>query len=285
MRVVVLGSRGQLGHELMSVFGDEAQGLDRGDVDIADAAAVGEVIEAAAPDVVINAAAYTAVDAAEQDEDAATLINGIAVGHIARACAQVEARMVQVSTDYVFDGFANVPYGEFAPPNPQTAYGRSKLFGEQEVLAQLPMTGYIIRTAWLYGAHGANFVKTMLKLEAERDTISVVDDQVGQPTSAADLAKQIQRLIHGGLQGRYDAGIYHGTNSGQTTWFGLTQAIFEEIGADPARVLPCATKDFPRPAPRPAYSVLGHDRWLPGDAMRPWRDSLIGNLASVRAAV
>lgn len=163
--------------------------------------------------------------------------------------------MVHVSTDYVFAGDASSPYAEDAPLAPRSAYGRTKAAGEWAVRAECP-EAVIIRTAWLYGPGGPNFVKTMARLAGERETVSVVDDQRGQPTTTADLARYITEVVGIGAP----AGVYHGTCEGETTWFGFTQAIFEALGLDPARVLPTTSDAFVRPAPRPAYSVLGHDR-------------------------
>ena len=188
------------------------------------------------------------------------------------APARLPARSwCRVSTDYVFAGDATTPYPEDAPLAPRSAYGRTKGAGEWAVQALCPQT-WIVRTAWLYGAHGPNFVKTMARLAAERDTVTVVDDQRGQPTWTVDLAGAIVRLVESGAS----FGTYHGTSAGETTWFGFAQAIFAELGLDCARVLPTTTDAFPRPAPRPAYSVLGHDAWL-GAALDPlpsWRKSL-----------
>ncbi len=225
------------------------------------------------PDVVVNAAAYTAVDAAEEHEDLALLVNGEGPRVLADAIAQLAGiRLVHISTDYVFAGDASTPYAEDAPPSPRSAYGRTKLAGEIAVRSALPDRAFVVRTAWLYGVHGANFVQTMLTLEASKPEISVVDDQRGQPTWSRDLAHQVVRLLDSGAP----AGIYHGTSSGETTWFGLTREIYRLIGADPDRVKPTTTESFPRPAPRPAFSVLGHDRW--GDVgllpIRGWRDAL-----------
>jgi dTDP-4-dehydrorhamnose reductase len=187
---------------------------------------------------------------------------------------------VHISTDYVFPGDADTPYSEDATPRPRSAYGRTKLAGEQSVLTTMPERGYVIRTAWLYGVHGANFVKTMLALEETKPRISVVDDQRGQPTWSRDLAAQIVALV----DSRAPAGIYHGTSSGETTWFGFTREIYRLIGADPDRVQPTTTEAFPRPAPRPAYSVLDHGRWaLVGlTPIRDWREALAEALPRIR---
>ena len=276
MRVLVIGDRGQLGSEMVSVLernhGLAVLGIDYPDIDITDQVSTELVFGGFDPDFVINCAAFTAVDDAETNEDAALRVNGLGPRIIAQECHKASAWLVHVSTDYVFDGTATSPYGEDDPPGPSTAYGRTKLAGEVAVREVLPDAHYIIRTAWLYGRSGTNFVKTMLKLEAERDTVSVVDDQRGQPTYARDLAEQIMLL----LEKHPPPGTYHGTNSGDVTWFDFTREIFRHAGADPARVLPTTSAQFVRPAPRPAYSVLGHDKWaavgLP--QMRPWQDAL-----------
>jgi len=247
----------------------EVTAVDRDEIDIRDPAAC--VAMVADHDFVINVAAWTAVDDAESHEAEAFAVNAVGPANLASACSAVGAQLVQVSTDYVFAGDAMSPYPEDALPAPRSAYGRTKAAGEWAVQSLCPQA-WIVRTAWLYGAHGPNFVKTMARLAAERDTVSVVDDQRGQPTWTVDLAGAIVRLV----ETRAPYGIYHGTSSGATTWFGLAQAIFEELGLDPGRVVPTTTDAFPRPAPRPAYSVLGHEAWR-GAALDPlpqWRKSL-----------
>lgn len=281
MTWLVLGGNGQLGHDLQRVLPD-CVALDLPAVDITDADSVGRALNDSGATVVVNAAAYTAVDAAEEDEQTATRINGSAPGIIAReVAARPDVRLVQVSTDYVFAGDADAPYSEDAQTGPASAYGRSKLLGEQEVLAALPDRSYIVRTAWLYGQNGSNFVRTMLRLEAERDTIDVVTDQVGQPTWSFDLANQIRELV----LAQAPAGIYHGTNSGAVSWFDFTREIYRLIGADPQRVHPTTTDAFPRPAPRPAFSVLAHDAWERAGIppMRPWADALAEALPVLQA--
>jgi dTDP-4-dehydrorhamnose reductase len=281
MTWLVVGSKGQLGSDLMDLLGPQAVGVDLPAIDITDQSSVEEVMAQVQPTVVVNAAAYTAVDAAETDEPTALAVNGAGPEHLARACAaRPGVRLVQISTDYVFAGDGIGPYDEQDTPRPVSAYGRTKLAGERAVLDLLPDRGYVVRTAWLYGQHGANFVKTMLRLESERDTVAVVDDQRGQPTWSRDLAEQVLALVAADAP----AGIYHGTNSGAVTWFGFTQEIFRLAGADPARVLPTTSAQFVRPAPRPANSVLGHRRWaevgLP--AMRPWEEALAQALPMLR---
>lgn len=275
MRVLVTGSKGQLGSEFVTLLGergDDVMGVDMPGIDITQPGSVASVFELFEPDVVINCAAWTAVDDAEAKEDLALAVNGDGPRVLAEACKARGAWLVQISTDYVFDGEATAPYAEDAAPDPQGAYGRTKLAGEVAVQTVLPDAHYIVRTAWLYGVNGNNFVKTMLKLEGERDTVSVVTDQVGQPTYARDLARQIIALV----DARPVAGTFHGTNAGSVSWFEFTQEIFRLAGADPARVLPTDSATFVRPAPRPSYSVLGHDHWSEVGLvpMRPWQDAL-----------
>jgi dTDP-4-dehydrorhamnose reductase len=286
LALLVTGAGGQLGQDVLEqvrtsrdVF---ARGLKRRDLDVTDAFAVQDmvlgwerIVRSDSPDhrlVVINCAAHTAVDAAETDEDAAYAANAAAPALLATACDKVGARLIHVSTDYVFPGDATEPYDVDDEPGPRSAYGRTKLAGEVAVREILPASSYVVRTAWVYGATGANFVKTMVRLERERDTVSVVDDQRGSPTWSRDLAAGLLALAGS----EASAGIYHATNAGETTWHGFTQAIFEELGADPARVLPTTSDAFVRPAPRPAYSVLSPRAWeaagLP--PLQGWRDAL-----------
>lgn len=281
MRVLVTGCNGQLGNVLVDLLtkrpADVVKGVDLPAVDITDPASVREVITHFSPDVVINCAAWTAVDAAEEREADALKVNGDGPRVLAEACKAAGAWLVQISTDYVFAGDEKTPYPEDATADPKTAYGRTKLVGEIAVQQVLPEAHYLVRTAWLYGLQGNNFVKTMLILEAGRDNVSVVDDQHGQPTYARDLAEQILLL----LDARPPAGTFHATNAGATTWFEFTRAIFESIGADPQRVLATDSASFVRPAPRPAYSVLGQDKWqVVGLApMRDWRAALMAAFA------
>lgn len=271
MKYLITGAAGMLGRDLqVALAGRDVTAFGRADLDITDLSAVLEAVDGY--DAIINAAAYTKVDDAETNEDAAYAINATGPHNLALAAVATGARLVQISTDYVFDGNATTPYGEDTPIDPISAYGRTKAAGEAFVLSTHPTGSYIVRTAWLYGEHGPNFPKTMLKLAAARDTLSVVDDQVGQPTWTADLAKQIVAL----LDAKAPAGIYHGTNSGVTSWFGFAQAVFAGAGLDPARVTPTDSSQFVRPAPRPAYSVLGHDAWQAAGLapMRDWREAL-----------
>jgi dTDP-4-dehydrorhamnose reductase len=219
--------------------------------------------------VVVNAAAYTAVDAAETDEATAHRVNGQAPGWLAEELAGA-GRLVHVSTDYVFAGDATEPYRADDEPAPRTAYGRTKLAGERAVAA-VGDDALVVRTAWVYAAHGTNFVRTMLRLEAERDEVTVVDDQTGSPTWAADLARGLVEAA-----GTPVRGLLHATNTGSTTWFGLAQRVFELAGADPARVRPTDSAAFARPAPRPAWSVLDPGGWAAAGLtpLPAWPDSL-----------
>jgi dTDP-4-dehydrorhamnose reductase len=256
---LVTGAGGMLGRDLVDVLGrrgEDVTALRREDLDVTDPAAVRALILRARPAVVVNCAAWTAVDDAETHEDQALLVNGRGAKNVAAACAASGSRLVHVSTDYVFGGDGLAPYAEYDPTAPRTAYGRTKLAGEQAVLGLLPEHGYVVRTAWLYGAHGPNFVRTMIGLAGRQPFVDVVADQRGQPTWAADVADQIVALATGAAP----AGIYHATSSGEATWHELAAEVFRLLGADPARVRAATTAAFPRPAPRPAYSVLGHDR-------------------------
>ncbi|MFJ9742420.1 dTDP-4-dehydrorhamnose reductase [Streptomyces sp. NPDC101166] len=276
-RWLITGAGGMLGRDLTDVLaerGAEVTASTRQELDVTDAAAVRAAV--AGHDVVVNAAAWTDVDGAEADEAAATRINGEGPRVLAQACADSGAALIQVSTDYVFPGDAAEPYPHDAPTSPVNAYGRGKLVGEEAVTGLLPERGYVVRTAWLYGAHGRNFVATMLNLAGQRETLDVVDDQRGQPTWTVALARQIADLGEAAVAGRAPAGVYHGTASGTGTWFDLARAAFELTGLDPERVRPTTSEKFVRPARRPAYSVLAHDRWATaGVAVQPdWREQL-----------
>jgi dTDP-4-dehydrorhamnose reductase len=284
-RWLITGAAGMLGTDLVAAagsLGDPVIAMDRASLDVTDAGAVAIAIARGRPDVVVNCAAWTAVDDAEASEDQALAINAGGAANLAASCAAYGARLVHVSTDYVFAGDAGRPYAEDDVPSPRTVYGRTKLAGERAVLDRLPGSGYVVRTAWLYGAHGPSFVRTMIKLEGQRPTIEVVDDQHGQPTWTADVAGQIIALVHSSAA----PGVYHATSTGQTTWFGLAREIFGLLGADPARVRPIPTSAMPRPAPRPAYSVLGHGAWArPGvPAIGEWRTALHRAFPDVLAA-
>jgi dTDP-4-dehydrorhamnose reductase len=252
MRVLITGAGGQVGRELVEVFtadGHEVVGLDRASLDIADRDAAMSAICASEPDAVVNAAAWTAVDACELDPDRAFLVNALGPRYLAEAARVVGAHLVHLSTDYVFDGSKTEPYLEWDQPNPVSVYGRSKLGGEQEA----GPAATIIRTSWVCGFHGNNMVKTILRLAAEHDVLSFVDDQRGHPTFADDLAAMIKRLV---VERR--TGLFHVTNQGAVSWYEFARAVLECAGQDPDRVRPIATSELdpPRPAPRPANSVL-----------------------------
>lgn len=271
MRYVVTGARGMLGADLVETLsGRNVVALGHAELDVTQLDSSMAVIEEG--DVIINCAAYTQVDEAETHESLAYAINGIGVKNLAIAARENGARLVSISTDYVFDGLSTTPFLESESRAPMSAYGRSKAAGEEFAVAEHPLGSYIVRTAWLYGKNGTNFAQTMLNLSAVKDSWNVVDDQRGQPTWSADLASQIVRLIDSDAP----PGVYHGTNSGEATWFEFAQAVLSEAGLDPHRIAPTDSSNFVRPAPRPAYSVLGHGRWAAVGIppMRPWRDAL-----------
>ncbi|WP_326568391.1 dTDP-4-dehydrorhamnose reductase [Amycolatopsis rhabdoformis] len=286
LALLVPGGSGQLGRDLAALAGPEVEVVAPASAEL-DVRAVGQVVEAvdalksraaelgAAP-VVVNASAYTAVDAAETDELRAFGVNGDGPRVLAAVCSSRRVPLVHVSTDYVFPGDASQPYEVTDALGPRSAYGRTKAAGEDAVLGS-GASAWIVRTSWVYGKHGANFVKTIQRLAGERDQLTVVDDQLGSPTWSADLATGLVELA-----GRIAAGegpasrVLHCTGGGEVTWCGFARAIFEEIGADPERVRPCTTEEFPRPAPRPAYSVLSNASWTDAGLtpLRPWREAL-----------
>lgn len=260
-----------LGQDLQkALVGREVTALGRADLDVTDPVAVRTAV--GGHDVVINASAYTKVDDAEEHEADAFAVNATGAQNLAIATSEIGAKLVQVSTDYVFDGSATSPYDEATPRNPISAYGRTKAEGERLALAANSKGTYVVRTAWTYGAGGPNFAKTMLRLAASHQTVSVVNDQVGQPTWTGDLARQIVELLDADAA----PGIYHATNSGETSWFEFTREIFTVAGLDPDRVKPTTSAEFIRAAPRPDYSVLGHDAWAVAgiSPMRNWRAAL-----------
>ncbi|WP_037813723.1 dTDP-4-dehydrorhamnose reductase [Streptomyces sp. NRRL S-1022] len=277
IRWLVTGAGGMLGRDVCSVLeqsGEDVTAVTRAGLDITDPAAVRQAV--GGHDVVVNCAAWTDVDGAETAEDRATAVNGTGVRHLAAACAGTGARLLHVSTDYVLPGDATEPYPESAPTGPVNAYGRSKLAGERAVAELLPEHGYTVRTAWLYGEHGPNFVSTMLRLAARRDTLDVVDDQRGQPTWSYALARKLVELGRAAHAGRAPAGVYHGTSGGSTSWCGLARETYRLTGLDPARISPIPSSAFPSPARRPTYSVLAHGNWSKAGLtpLADWQQSL-----------
>lgn len=284
-RWLVTGGAGMLGRDLTAILrgaGAQVTAPGRAELDITRRDAVLAAVAALRPQVVVNCAAWTAVDDAESQEPAALEVNGGGTASLAEACAAAGARLVQLSTDYVFSGTAARPYAEDQATAPRSAYGRTKLAGEQAVLGRLPEAGYVVRTAWLYGEHGRSFVSTMIRLAGQQDRVAVVDDQAGQPTWTADVARQIVLLLASGAP----PGIYHATSTGVTTWHGLARAVFRLLGTDPGRVEAISSAELARPAPRPAYSVLGHDRWRAAGLppLPPWQQSLRRAFPAIAAA-
>lgn len=255
-KILVTGCRGQLGNEIQTLAPEYEDSCtffftDREELDITDREAVFNFVETNGIDIIINCAAYTAVDKAETDEALADLLNHVAPGYLAEAVESVGGTMIQVSTDYVFDGKACQPYEEDSPTNPQTVYGRTKLLGEESVIRSCAGS-MVVRTAWLYSTFGNNFVKTMMRLGKERDSLGVVFDQVGSPTYARDLAAVILKAADQGVV----PGVYHYTNEGVCSWYDFTCAIHRLAGIDHCKVSPIHTDEYPVPAPRPHYSVL-----------------------------
>ncbi len=284
-RIVIFGGGGQLASELAALLAAEPpeagwQALTRADCDITNSHRVRSVIADQARAAggrglaVINAGAFTNVDAAEADEPAAYAVNAAGPAHLALACDQVGAQLVQLSTDYVFSGDRTdgEPYTPLDPTAPRSAYGRTKLAGEMAVRELLPHASWVVRTAWVYGATGSNFVKTMARLAGERETLEVVDDQIGCPTWAAELAAGLLQLIAVAPP----SGIFHAAGGGRGSWFELARAVFAELGLDPERVHPTTSAAFRRPAPRPAWSVLSSREWQDAGLtpLRPWRAAL-----------
>jgi dTDP-4-dehydrorhamnose reductase len=272
--ILVVGANGMLGHDLMKELPGDLQGIDLPDIDITSFESVQEVIERLKPKVVINAAAYTDVDGCESNTELAMQVNGEGVAFLAMASRSIGAKLVQISTDYVFDGGKGSPYLEDDPTGPLSVYGESKLAGEMN--ARFNPDHLIVRTQWLYGLHGKNFVETMLRLAGEKDELAVVDDQTGSPTWTVDLARGIRALIE------HDCtGIYHAANSGFCTWNDFAKAIFEQQGFA-VRVNSLTTDKLNRPARRPLYSTLDCRKLVAdsGFTPQPWRDALSEYLGS-----
>jgi dTDP-4-dehydrorhamnose reductase len=277
MRLLVTGAAGMLGNEVVAAaekLGHEVAAWDLPECDLTDAHATLDAVRRLDPRAVVNCAAYTNVDGAESDEATAERVNADAAGNLARACKAAGARLVHVSTDYVFDGTKREPWIESDAPNPLGAYGRTKLHGEEQVAAELDDHA-IVRTAWLFGPHGPNFVATMLRLAGDNDEVSVVTDQVGSPTFAGHRAPALVDMAE-----RSDSGIFHGAGAGSCSWYELTLEAFDMAGVS-CRVLPTTSDRFQRPAPRPAYSVLGSEREHP-ITLPPWQDGVRAHLAALK---
>jgi dTDP-4-dehydrorhamnose reductase len=256
MKVLIIGSEGMLGHDLVDILSKENEisttTIDT--LDITDIEKTIATVQEINPDVVVHAAAFTDVNGSETKKDIAYKINGIGTRNVAVACKETDSALVYICTDYVFDGEKGSSYQEYDQTNPLSIYGKTKLQGEtyiRDILSKF----YIVRTSWLYGYHGPNFVTTMLKLSKTMDTISVVNDQIGSPTYTVDLAKAISKLIK-----KPSYGIYHITNSGECSWYDYACQIFEIAGIE-INVKPVSTGEYPQPAPRPKYSVLENYNW------------------------
>ena len=291
MKLLITGSYGQLGNELTKILRDkraeigpidaryhgcEVLAVDYDSLDISDRTAVLEFVQLHRPDIIINCAAMTNVDKCETDFDTAMKVNAIGPRNLAEAAQITGAKLLHVSTDYVFSGTEEAPRCEWDTCAPNTVYGKSKLLGERYAMAQCPRT-FVIRTAWLYGYVGKNFVKTMLRLGKEKEQITVVNDQHGNPTSANDLAYHLLALA---LTGEY--GVYHCTNEGECTWYDFASRIMQQAGLS-CKVVPCTTAEYPSPTPRPAHSALNNLMLActVGNQMRPWQDALDMYLANL----
>ena len=266
--ILVVGSKGMLGQELMGLFGSAARGVDVEEIDITDMLSVQRVLLTLKPSVVINAAAYTDVDGCQSNTELALQVNGEGVAFLAMISKEIGAKLVQVSTDYVFDGKKGAPYEEDDAPAPLSIYGESKYAGEMN--AKFNPDHLIVRTQWLYGHAGKNFVETMLKLAGEKDELCVVDDQIGSPTWTGDLALAIKALLDKGC-----SGTYHAANSGFVSWNGFAKEIFRLAGLD-VTVKPMTTAELGRPAPRPLYSTLDCGKLAQdtGFTLQPWQEAL-----------
>ncbi len=294
-RILIVGNAGQLGRELEQVFADVGTilAVDRESVDLADPDQTRDLVRRTAPDVILNAAAYTAVDRAESEMPLAHAINALAPRVLAEEAAEHNALLVHYSTDYVFDGLKEEPRTEADAPAPLSVYGASKLAGEQAI-QNSRARHLLFRTSWVYGPHGNNFLLTMLRLAAERDSLSIVDDQFGAPTTSIELARVTHAIVTGVLAGRFGvaadwSGLYHMTCAGSVSWFGFAQAIFarasEQLGVKAPELIPIGTKDYPTPAARPRNSVLSsatlHARF--GVQLPTWQSALDEVIAHLQA--
>ena len=276
-KILVTGASGQLGSSIKIISARYDQFhfeyTDVAELDITNSSSVIDYFRESMPDYVINCAAYTAVDKAESEADLCYLLNAEAVRNLAEASAVVKARLIHISTDYVFRGSGHKPYSENDAPDPQSVYGKSKLKGEMYLMNN--PDAIIIRTSWLYSQFGNNFLKTMIRYGKEKDELRVVDDQKGSPTFAPDLADAILKIISQTKEGSYKSGIYHYCNTGVTSWFGFAKKIIEKTNL-PCRVIPIETKDYPTAAPRPPYSVLDSEKIVSSFEIRipSWETSL-----------
>ena len=287
MSWLITGGSGQLGIAVSQELAERRILFDAWgshDLDVTQSPIVRDVIAKLSPKVIINCAAWTDVDGAESNELQAFRVNSDGPENIAIAAKLCGAKLIHISTDYIFSGFNTAPWGVHEESNPQTAYGRSKAEGEKRVIAAYSGNSSIVRAAWLYSPWGKNFAKTMTQLAITGDSeAKVVIDQIGQPTSAVDLDKQLVDLGTSSSP----AGIYHGTNSGEATWFEFAQEIFNLAGADIKRIMPVSSSEYQRPAKRPSYSVLSHDAWAETsiEPMRDWRIALRDAMPSIISAV
>ncbi len=286
MNILVTGANGQLGREMQrlgAVSPNNYIFTDVAELDVTDAGAVLRAAEQTRAEAIVNCAAYTNVERAEEDEATADLLNRLAPANLAAAAAATGATLIHISTDYVFDGTAHLPYAEQSPTAPLGVYGRTKLAGEQAVEAS-GCSHLILRTAWLYSAFGNNFLKTMLRLTAERESLSVVFDQIGTPTYAGDLALGIFSVIEGG-QLRGNEGLYHFSDEGACSWYDFAVEIAAAVGHDKCRIVPCHTAEYPSKAPRPAYSVLDKSKFKTtfGIEIPHWRESMLYCLKTMQA--
>jgi dTDP-4-dehydrorhamnose reductase len=287
MTWLITGSSGQLGiavSEELDSRGLVFEAFGSKDLDITQDLIVRDLVSRVSPRVIINCAAWTDVDAAETSEALALKVNSDGAENIALAAKNCGAKLIHVSTDYVFSGESETPWQVADEIDPQSAYGRTKADGEGRVLGAYPENSSIVRTAWLYSPWSKNFAKTISRLALNGDDeVRVVNDQMGQPTSATDLAKQLVQLSLSSSP----AGIYHGTNSGQATWFDFAREVFKLSGADVNRVIPVSSSEYLRPAKRPSYSVLSHDSWAKTtiNPMRDWRIALIDAMPAIISAV
>jgi dTDP-4-dehydrorhamnose reductase len=287
LKWLIFGGNGQLGRCLRAEFerhGEDFQHFSHDEIDITNEISVSKALHEHAPDVVINAAAWTNVDGAELEKEAANNVNAFGPKIIAQECARNRSKFVHFSTDYVFSGKSSQPWKENESTCPSSSYGLSKAEGEKLVLREYLDGTYVVRTAWLYSNWGTNFAKTMARLAIkDSELVRVVSNQIGQPTSATHLAKQVRQMVKAGIA----PGIYHGTNSGEASWFQFAEEIFRLMGADVSRVIPDNSASFRRLATRPLYSVLGHQQWLDAGflPMCDWRKALYEALPSILSSI